>query len=167
MIFCYLTQEYWEKRDEEAERQVMQEVMDEEKRRMIELEQIPMSQDNVHGWDHFSEDELNEHNRPATLSELQAIEEAHIQYNAELPSASQPESMAISEHPTVELPTQPMNAAETEESQAPPIIEAPRQNPRQRHPIRLRNRSERIAKKRKFNFPPDGIGRSPSKPFSI
>ncbi|GJW16420.1 zinc finger, PMZ-type containing protein [Tanacetum coccineum] len=57
-------------------------------------------------WEHFSEDELGIR---ATISELQALEEAHDKHNAELPSISQVVSMDVSqyEHPNMEFQTQP------------------------------------------------------------
>ncbi|GKE44516.1 hypothetical protein Tco_1471800, partial [Tanacetum coccineum] len=143
------TKEYELMRDEEAARQVMQEEMEEEERRRLiaEEEQMEYQYNLEMEYGHFSD---NENDRPATISELQALEEAHVQHNADLPSVSHG---SASLQATVEFQSQPRSTimeAETEESQATPL------NPSQR------KRSERIAKRRKLTF-----GGSPSKPFSI
>ena len=109
-------------------------------------------------WEDMRSDQLSENlmDKHATLSELEALDEAIDDYNATLPSIdevqpSQPE-------PT---PAHLVQAA-TEESQAPRVP-----NPRPRPVIRPRPLSQRIAKRRKFNYPLDGTGKTPERPFSV
>ncbi|GJT68947.1 hypothetical protein Tco_1028233 [Tanacetum coccineum] len=52
----------------------------------------------------------------------------------------------------------------TEESHTP---RAPRPRPIPRPQIKPRGKSERISKKRKFNYPEDDTGKTPNKPFSL
>ena len=101
--------------------------------------------------------------KPTTTSVLEAVDEAHELLNAELPNITEHGvSMEVSqsELPNNEAsPSQPLDIA-TSESQT-------NMQPRQRPAIRPRNRSERIAKKRKFNFPADGTGTSKDNPFTL
>lgn len=147
----------------------MQEVMEEEARKRAEWEQNGrIYQD----WDDIQLDEFSENplDRRATLSELAALDEAMDEYNATLPSISegvQAVSVDVSETehpPTQPEPTPPhLVQAVTEESQAPSAPRAPRPRP----VIRPRQKSERIAKRRKFNYPGDGTGKTPERPFSV
>nr|GEY07352.1 hypothetical protein [Tanacetum cinerariifolium] len=160
-------QEYELIRDEEAARQVMQEEIEEEERRRLvgEEEHMEYKYNLDMEWGHFSNDE---NDRPGTISELHALEEAHVQHNADLPSVSHGSAyvqatVEFQSHPRPLDTTPTIMEAETEESQAPPL------NPsqRKRHPITQRNKSERITKRRKLTFQGHGFGGSPSKPFSI
>nr|GFC07101.1 hypothetical protein [Tanacetum cinerariifolium] len=74
-------------RDEVAARQVMQEEMEEEEiRRLIAEEEQREYQYNMEmEYGHFSDNENDKH---ATISEFQALKEAHVQHNADLPSVS-------------------------------------------------------------------------------
>ncbi|PWA42377.1 hypothetical protein CTI12_AA545420 [Artemisia annua] len=133
--------------DQNAMHEVMQQWSD------IELEQAQWPSDGLA--------------KPTTVSVLEAVDEAHDLLNAELPSISEHSvSMEViqSEQPNNAAPiaSQPLDIA-TSESQT---NMQPRQ-PRQRPAIRPRNRSERIAKRRKFNFPADSTGRSKDNPFTI
>ena len=105
--------------------------------------------------------------KPTTASVLEAVDEAHDLLNAELPSISETHvSLEVIQsdqaNNAAPIPSQPLDIA-TSESQT---NMQPRQ-PRQRPAIRPRNRSERIAKKRKFNFPADGTGTSKDNPFTL
>ncbi|GKF67927.1 hypothetical protein Tco_0197606 [Tanacetum coccineum] len=139
---------------------------EEERRRLVaEEEQMEYQYNLDMDWGHFSD---NENDRPATINELQALEEAHVQHNADQPSVSHGSAyvqatVEFQSHPRPLDTTPTIMEAETEESQAPPL------NPSQRkgHPITQRNKSKRIAKRRKLTFQGHGFSGSPSKLFSI
>ncbi|PWA95914.1 hypothetical protein CTI12_AA045570 [Artemisia annua] len=102
------TEELEYQKDVQAEK----EVLEEEARKRAEYEQngrIYLDWDDMHS-DPFSENELD---RPATLSELEALDEAIDEYNATLPSIDEGQ-------PSQPEPTPPhLVQAPTEESQAP------------------------------------------------
>lgn len=129
--------------------------MEEEARKRAEWEQngrIYLDWEDMQS-DQFSENVLDRH---ATLSELEALDEAIDEYNATLPSIDEGQ-------PSQPEPTPPhLVQAATEESQAPRAL-----NPRPRPVIRPRPPSQRIAKRRKFNYPLDGTGKTPERPFSV
>ena len=118
--------------------------MEEEARKSAEWEQIGRI---YLDWEDMQSDQFLENvlDIPATLSELEALDEAHDEHNATLPSIDEGQ-------PSQPEPTPPhLVQAPTEESQAP-------RAPRPRPVIRPRPPSQRIAKRRKFNYPPDGTG---------
>ncbi|GJU33142.1 hypothetical protein Tco_1176731 [Tanacetum coccineum] len=100
-----------------------------------------------------------------TLSVLEAVDEAIQEHNDGLPSISEGQFHSLnqangnSEHP-ISQPTPTFLETTTEESHTP---RAPRPRPQ----IKPRDKSERIAKKRKFNYPKDGTGKTLAKPFSL
>ena len=154
----------------------MQQVLDEEERAREEREDRERSDIEHNGriYQEWSDIELEQAQwpssglaKPTTLSVLEAVDEAHELHNAELPEiTAHVVSMEVSqsEQPNnaAPIPSQPLDVA-TSESQT---NLKPRQ-PRQRPAIRPRNKSERIAKRRKFNFPADGTGRSKDNPFTL
>ncbi|GKC76179.1 hypothetical protein Tco_1126953, partial [Tanacetum coccineum] len=113
-------------------------------------------------WDQVSQDELF---KGPTLSVLEAVDEAIQEHNDGLPSISEGQFHSLnqasgnSEHP-ISQPAPTLLETTTEESHTP---RAPRPRPQ----IMPRGKSERIAKKRKFNYPADGTGKTPDKPFSL
>ncbi|PWA83792.1 reverse transcriptase domain-containing protein [Artemisia annua] len=119
LCICFLFELQYQK-DIEAEK----EVLEEEERKRAEWEQngrIYLDLEDMQS-DQFSENELD---RPATLSELEALDEAIDEYNATLPSIDEGQ-------PSQTEPTPPhLVQAPTEESQAP-------RAPRPRPVIRLR-----------------------------
>lgn len=153
----------------------MQQVLDEEEKAREEREEKERSDMEHNGrvYQDWSDIELEQPQwtsdglaKPTTTSVLEAVDEAHELLNAELPNIMEHGvSMEVSqsEQPNNEAPpSQPLDIA-TSESQT---NMQPRQ-PRQRPVIRPRNKSERIAKRMKFNFPADGTGRSKDNPFTI
>ncbi|GJU93135.1 hypothetical protein Tco_1317891 [Tanacetum coccineum] len=113
-------------------------------------------------WDQVSQDELF---KGPTLSVLEAVDEAIQEHNDGLPSISEGQFHNLnqangnSEHPVSQhAPT--LLETTTEESHTP---RAPRPRPQ----IKPKGKSERISKKRKFNYPEDGTGKTPDKPFSL
>lgn len=152
--------------------EVMQQVLDKEEKAREEREDMERSDMEHNGrvYQDCSDIELEQHQwtsdgleKPTTASVLEAIDEAHELLNAELPNITEHGvSMEVSqsEQPNNEAPpSQPLDIA-TSESQT-------NMQPRQRPVIRPRNKSERIAKRMKFNFPTDGTGRSKDSPFTI
>ena len=102
--------------------------------------------------------------RRATLSELAALDEALDEHNATLPSISEGvQNVSVEESQPEPIPPHLVQAP-TEESQTE---RAPRPRPRPRPEVRPRPRSERIAKRRKFNYLADGTGKTPDRPFSL
>ena len=141
----------------EAER----EVLEEEERKKAEKEQngkFYQDWDDL-DWnnDTFSENLMD---RRATLSELAALDEAIDEHNATLPSISEGvQDVSVEESQPEPIPPHLVQAP-TEESQT-------ERAPRPRPEVRPRPRSERIAKRRKFNYPVDGTGKTPDRPFSL
>ncbi|GJZ73200.1 hypothetical protein Tco_0637346 [Tanacetum coccineum] len=100
-----------------------------------------------------------------TLSVLEAVDEAIQEHNDGLPSISEGQFHSLnqancnSEHPILQhAPT--LLETTTEESHT---LRAPRLRPQ----IKPRGKSKRISKKRKVNYPEDGTGKTPDKPFSL
>ncbi|GJV92783.1 zinc finger, PMZ-type containing protein [Tanacetum coccineum] len=154
-------------KDKDAMHEVMQEVMDEEERLHAEKEQRLDSEREHNGriyqdWDQVSQDELI---KGSTLSVLEVVDEAIQEHNDGLPSISEGQFQSLnqasgnSEHPISQhAPT--LLETTTEESHT---LRVPRPRPQ----IMPRGKSERIAKKRKFNYHADGTGKTPDKPFSL
>nr|GEX68801.1 hypothetical protein [Tanacetum cinerariifolium] len=159
-------------KDKDAMHEVMQEVMDGEERLHAEKEQRLDSEREHNGrifqdwydtkWDHVSQDQLF---KGPTLSVLKAVDEAIQEHNDGLPSISEGQFHSLnqasgnSEHP-ISQPAPILLETTTEESHTPKA-----QTPRPQ--IMPKGKSERIAKKRKFNYPADGTGKTPDKPFSL
>ncbi|GJX77662.1 hypothetical protein Tco_0324473 [Tanacetum coccineum] len=131
-------------RDKDVMHEVMQDVMDEEERLHAEKEQRLDSEREHNGRIYQDRDQVDwdqvsqdELFKGPTLSVLETVDEAIQKHNDGLPSIS-------------------------EESHTP---RAPR--PRPRPQIMPSGKSERIAKKRKFNYLADGTRKTPDKPFSL
>ncbi|GKA20260.1 hypothetical protein Tco_0700249 [Tanacetum coccineum] len=133
-------------RDKDVMHEVMQDVMDEEERLHAEKEQRLDSEREHNGRIYQDRDQVDwdqvsqdELFKGPTLSVLETVDEAIQKHNDGLPSIS-------------------------EESHTP---RAPRPRPRPRPQIMPSGKSERIAKKRKFNYLGDGTRKTPDKPFSL
>nr|GEX30671.1 endoglucanase 1-like [Tanacetum cinerariifolium] len=138
-------------RDELLHQTMHIQMEEEERRRLVgEEEHMEYKYNLDMEWGHFSD---NENDRPGTISELHALEEAHVQHNADLPSVSHGSTsvqaaVEFQSHPRPLDTTPTIMEAEIGESQAPPL------NPsqRKRHLINQRNKSKRITKRRKLTF---------------
>ncbi|GJZ96159.1 hypothetical protein Tco_0668493 [Tanacetum coccineum] len=112
-------------------------------------------------WDQVSQDGLF---KGPTLSVLEAVDEPIQEHNDGLSSISegqfhcQNQANGNSKDPF--LQPAPTLLETTEESHTP---RAPRPRPH----IKTKGKSERIAKKRKFNYLEDGTRKTPDKPFSL
>ncbi|GJT67390.1 F-box domain containing protein [Tanacetum coccineum] len=122
------------------DRDAIHEAMDEEERK----------------WEQVLQDDFF---KGSTLSVLEAVNEAIQEHNDGLPSISEGQVDGNSEHP-ISQPTPTLLKTTIEESHTP-------RTPRPRPQIQPRGKSERIAKKRKFNYPEDGTSKTPGKPFSL